>query len=244
MSPAPSSRTDGRAARWAGQRERRRREFVEAALRAISQYGPGLSTERIAAEAGVARTQLYKHFTDATDIHCAIAERAVELVNADLMPLWDLHGTPRQMINTAIDAHIRWLSDHHRLYQYLSRHALFAPDTGHAPISDVKTTISRHLTRLFEHYLALFEMDTRIAGPVAFGVVGLVDNSTARWLEDPREFTHTEFVDQLANWVWGVLDGTLRSGGIQLDPDTPLAVPDLAPPRVDSGHAPDDPDIR
>jgi DNA-binding transcriptional regulator YbjK len=46
MSSTVSSKTavDGRAARWSGQREKRRAEFVEAALEAIAHYGPQAST--------------------------------------------------------------------------------------------------------------------------------------------------------------------------------------------------------
>ncbi|AXB43398.1 TetR/AcrR family transcriptional regulator [Amycolatopsis albispora] len=225
---ASSGRTDGRAARWAGQRERRRREFVEAALRAIREHGPDLSTERIAEEAGVARTRLYKHFTDATDIHRAIAARAVELINTELAPLWDLHGSPAQMISTAVDAHIRWLSENWHLYRYLSRLSLSGPDA----VNDVKSTIGEHLTVLFEHYLAAFGLDTRVAAPAAFSVVGLVDASTAQWLKDTRGLEHAEFAGLLARWVWRIVDDTLRAGGVELDPGAPLAMPDLAFPSA------------
>ncbi|MGC7098762.1 TetR/AcrR family transcriptional regulator [Amycolatopsis lurida] len=235
-SSASSGRTDGRAARWAGQRERRRREFVEAALRAIRERGPDVSTERIAEEAGVARTQLYKHFTDATDIHRTIALRAVELINAELAPLWQLHGSPAQMISTAVDTHIRWLAENRHLYQYLSRHSLSAPD-GPTAVNDVRTTIGEHLTVVFEHYLAAFGLDTRIAEPAAFSVVGLVDASTAQWLRHPGGLEHAEFAAMLSRWVWRILDDALRDGGVEVDPDLPLALPELSFPssRTETG---------
>ena len=191
-----------------------------------------MSTEQIADEAGVARTQLYKHFTDATDIHRAVADRAVDLVKADLAPLWDLHGTPRQMIAATIDAHTRWLSEHRNLYRYLSRHALSVPGSDRDAVADVKTTIARHLTRVFEYYLTALGMDTRVAAPVAFGVVGLVDASVAQWLADPRDMDHAEFVALLSRWVWHIFDDTLRTGGIHLDPDAPVAAPELPFPQA------------
>nr|CTQ88468.1 Transcriptional regulator, TetR family [Kibdelosporangium sp. MJ126-NF4] len=192
----------------------------------IAERGPGVSTEQIAQEAGVARTQLYKHFTDAADVHGAIVDQALQLIHTELAPLWNLHGTPLEMITSAVDGHTRWLADNRHLYRYLGMHALSAGDGPHA-IRDVKTTIGTHLTRLFEHYLALFRMDTRVAGSVAFGVVGLVDSCTAHWLDDPRRLDHSEFVALLARWVWRILDDTLRSGGVELDADAPLAAPDL-----------------
>ncbi|MBK1783506.1 TetR/AcrR family transcriptional regulator [Prauserella cavernicola] len=226
--PSPaSSRIDGRTTRWAGQRERRRREFVEAALRAIAHHGPGLPIERIAEEAGVARTRLYKHFADASDIHRAIASRVVELLNAELAPLWNLHGSPREMIAAAIDTHTRFLSERRHLYLYLGMYALSQRDPDGDAVNDVKTTIGQHLTRLFEYYLTTFGLRTLVAQPVAFGLVGMVDATVARWLDEPSELRRDELVGLLSRWVWAILDDTLRSGGVELDPDAGLSAPDL-----------------
>ncbi|HVV11327.1 TetR/AcrR family transcriptional regulator [Amycolatopsis sp.] len=222
MTSAAGDRTDGRAARWAGQRERRRVEFVDAALRAIAEHGPEVSTGHIAEAAGVARTQLYKHFADATDLHQAIAERAVRQVNAELEPLLQLEGTPMEMITGTIGTHTTWLSEHRHLYQYLSRHSRTG---GPGAIADVKTTIARHLTALFEDYLGGFGMNQAVAEPIAFGLVGLVESSTVQWLDSDRGLTHEQFTTLLARWVWCLLDDTLRQGGVELDPGLPLAKP-------------------
>lgn len=219
MTSPPARRPpDGRAARWAGQRERRRRAFVDAALEAIAEHGADVTTEQIAEAAGVARTQVYKHFTDATDLHNAIAERAVALITADLAPLWELSGTPMQMIHSAVGSHIRFLSERNNLYRYL---------TVRDALADVKTTIGRHLTLLLEHYLAMFGIDNRVAEPVAFALVGMVDSSTARWLENPRGIDEAEFAALLGRWAWKILDDVLREHGVVLAPDAPLASPDL-----------------
>ena len=215
-----SHRVDGRAARWAGQHERRRREFVDAALRAIAEHGPEVSTEQIAEEAGVARTRLYKHFTDAPDLHAAIAQRTVELITAELLPIWDPQGTPMQMVRTAIGAHVGWLAEHGNLFRYLTKHSLSSRDA----FTDTKSAIAQHLTLLFEHYLRAFEQDTRVAEPIAFGLVGLVESTTSRWVDNPGGMDRDELTDLLGGWVWRLLDDVLRSGGVELDPDVPLVV--------------------
>ncbi|WP_158895109.1 TetR/AcrR family transcriptional regulator [Amycolatopsis anabasis] len=221
-----SRRTDGRTARWAGHRERRRREFVDAALRAIAERGPEVSIEQVAEAAGVGRTRLYKYFADATDLQGAIADRAVELITAELAPVWNPRGTPTQMIQTAIDAHTGWLASHGNLYRYLTMHSLTARPGGQNAITDVKTAIAQRLTWLFDHYLREFGLDARVAEPIAFGLVGLVESSTARWLENPGGMSRAELAGHLARWVWQLLDGTLRAGGVELDPHRPLALPD------------------
>ncbi|WIX99100.1 TetR/AcrR family transcriptional regulator [Amycolatopsis mongoliensis] len=215
---------DGRAARWAGQRERRRREFVEAGLRAITRYGPEVSTEQIADEAGVARTRLYRHFDGAADLQHAIAGRIAELITAEFAPLWNPGGTPMELIRSAIGAHTRWLAEHGSLYRYLTRHAM---DGASDVFADGKSAIARQLTVVFEHYLGLFGVDTRVCEAVAFGLVGLVESSTSRWLENPRGVDRAELAALLARWVWRIVDDTLRAGGLELDPHTELAAANL-----------------
>jgi AcrR family transcriptional regulator len=215
-----SSAADGRAARWAGQRERRRREFVEAGMRAIARFGPEASTEQIADEAGVARTRIYKHFADAADLQRAIALRAAEMIGAQFAPLWDAAGTPRDMVHATISAHIAWLSDHRALYQYLMRQSVTGPRDI---VADVKTAIARQLTVLFEHYLGLFGADRKVGETIAYGLVGLVESSTAHWLDAPSGLGRAELRDLLARWVWSILDDTLRAVGVALNPDSPLS---------------------
>jgi len=220
-SSAPGQRVDGRAARWAGQRERRRREFVEAALRAIAEHGAEVTTEQIAEAAGVARTQVYKHFTGADDLRQAISDQAVELINTTLAPLWNLRGTPMQMIRGAVGSHVAFLAEHYNLYWYLSVRGT------QGAITDVKTAVARHLTLLFEFYLSAFGIDKRFAEPLGFGVVGLVDLSTIRWLENPREMAQSDLADLLATWVWRIVDDVLRTNQVVLSPDVPLDAADL-----------------
>ncbi|MFC7614536.1 TetR/AcrR family transcriptional regulator [Actinokineospora soli] len=131
---------------------------------------------------GVARPQLYKHFADTADLQSAIADRAVEQVVAELAPLLDLRGTPMQMINEAIGSHVAWLVDNSNLYQYLNARSSTA---GKRAITDVKTAVATHVTTLFEFYLGAFGVDKRPAEPLAFGVVGMVETTTARWVTNP-----------------------------------------------------------
>jgi AcrR family transcriptional regulator len=223
--PPPPGPGDGRAARWAGQRERRRREFVDAALRAIAEHGPDVSTERIADVAGVARPQLYKHFDDAPDLKRAIADRATELITEALLPVWEPQGSAIRMIEVAVDAHTGWLAENGNLYRYLTRHSQIGRSAGRDAVADVKTVIARQLTHVFEFYLSAFQLDLDVAEVVSFGVVGLVDSCTAQWIESPRGITRPQLTELLTRWVWRILDDTLRAGGIELDPNLPLPPP-------------------
>jgi AcrR family transcriptional regulator len=221
-------RVDGRTTRWAGQHERRRAEFVEAALVAIAHHGPDVSTEQIAEQAGVARTRLYKHFTDARDLQRSIARRTADLVVAELEPALNTQGSAIDMITTVLDTHMRWMAENHHLYRYLTMHSPIGTRGDPSAFTSVKTAIARQLSRLFAHYLDAFGLDTGPAEPLAFGVVGFVESSTSHWLEHPGDMSRADITHHLARWIWCMLDDTLQAGGVHLDPHEPLTPhPDL-----------------
>jgi AcrR family transcriptional regulator len=216
---------DGRVARWSGQQQRRRAEFVEAALVAIAEHGPGVSTEQIAAQAGVARTRLYKHFAGASELNQAIATRAVEMVLAALEPVWNPQGTPATMIESALRTHLGWLAEHQHLYRYLTKHSMSDEPTTRDAVTDVKWLIAEHLRELFGTFAEPFGLPREMSQPLAFGLVGFVDAAANRWVEDPSATSLEEMVTVLGRWIWVILDDTLRSVGMELDPQQPLVAP-------------------
>ncbi|ROR91889.1 TetR family transcriptional regulator [Nocardioides aurantiacus] len=221
MDPVDGRVTDGRAARWSGQQQRRRAEFVDAALVAIKEHGADVSTEQIAAEAGVARTRLYRHFSGANALNAAIAERAETMILEALAPVWDVSASPRDIIRTAVTTHLGWLTENQQLYLYLVRHSVATP-AGDNVVNDVKRLISHLLIRLLDEYVEAVGLDARVTQPLAFGLVGFVDAAAARWVGDPGGLETDEMVDLLAGWIWSVLDGVLRQIGLEIDPAVPL----------------------
>ncbi|WP_344609086.1 TetR/AcrR family transcriptional regulator [Sporichthya brevicatena] len=226
-SPEPLS---GQAARWAGQRERRQAEFVDSALRVIAQQGPNASLEDFAAEAGVARTRVYRHFTDRADLERAISARVAGMIVAELEPLWRPEGSARQMIRGAIAAHVGWLAENRNLYAYLRRHARPDDDDGALDgYAGVRRAVADHLTRLFGAYLSLVGVENQTTETIAYAVVGMVESVSERWTEqggpegsaDGAEAADV-IVEHLSAWTWAMISTALASVGVELDPDLPL----------------------
>lgn len=215
----------GTTGRWAGQRERRRVEFVDAALSAIAEHGPQTSTEQIAAHVGVTRTKLYRHFAGAADLQRAIAQRAAEMLNAELAPLWAPHGSMAQIIEASVSAHVRFLVEHRNLYRYLARCSLGEDSSTPDAIADIRLTIGTQLGALFTVYLDAFGVDTD-PQPLAFAIVGLVESTTGRWLDQPGSTAQDRLVTDLVRWIWLLVDDTLRAGGVYVDSAEPLPAPD------------------
>ncbi len=65
---------------------------------------------------------------------------------------------------------------------------------------------------------------SKMAEPLAFGVIGLVDVSVNRWLSQPgSDVTSAELAEFLERSIWQVLDGNLRSIGVDITLSTPIA---------------------
>ena len=132
---------DGRTKRWAGHREARRLELVDAAVAAIAEHGPEVTTEQIAARAGVSRPGLYRHFEGRDDLQGAIAARSVERLVADLEPVWRPSGRPFAMLSAALRSHLNWLAANANVYRYLKR-------TSEPATANVRVTVSAHVACL------------------------------------------------------------------------------------------------
>ena len=210
---------DGRARRWSGQRAGRRAELIDAALRAITEHGPEATTEQIAATAGVPRPGLYRHFDGLDDLQAAIAERALSLYVEALTVVWNPRGTPREMLTSAAAAHLQWLADHTNLYRYVLRAARVT-----TAVADVRQQIADRLVALLGTDLP-GGVPPSVAEPLAAGAVGLVDAATSRWLETDDPLRLDELAEELARWVWAVIDAALRARSIAIDPDRPLEGP-------------------
>src|SRR5690606_41434067 len=92
-----TSRVDGRDSRWAQHRAQRRRELVDAALRAIRTHGPSVGMDDIASEAGTTKTVVYRHFGDRTGLYVTVVEsvdqRILDSLSAALVDTDPDHAT-------------------------------------------------------------------------------------------------------------------------------------------------------
>ncbi|WP_158891182.1 TetR/AcrR family transcriptional regulator [Amycolatopsis anabasis] len=223
MSERKKGGRDGRALRWEGQRERRRAEFVAAAIEAIEEHGPDVLTEQIAARAGVPRPRLYRHFDDKLDLRHAVCRRIVDLLAAELSQVWAVERTPLDLISSAVETAVRWLTTHDKLYRYVSRQA--AEDPAHPPaMTGFKDAFAANLNEVFGNFLRSADLPARDIAPFTAGLIAFSEAAINRWLRDPGEITADRFTADLTKWLWTLIDGTLREQGIRLDPDQPLAL--------------------
>ncbi|HYS40316.1 MAG TPA: TetR/AcrR family transcriptional regulator [Pseudonocardiaceae bacterium] len=211
---------DARRERWRAHRENRREEFVEATIRAVGRHGPDVGMDEIAAEAGVTKPVLYRHFTDKADLYYAVGMRATDMLMAKIVPALADDAPIYERIRRAVDCYVGFLDEYRELYRFL----VLRPDPAKQDlVRRDKLKIAEVLAELLGAYLKLFRMNPVIAGPSGYGIVGLVQTAGEWWLDHPDEMTRDQLTDHLTMLIWHGIDGVLRSGGIVLDPHKPVS---------------------
>ena len=217
-----SATTEARRDRWRSHRAARREEFVEAALRALAAHGPDLGMEHVAAEAGVTKPVLYRHFTDKADLIVALGHRGTEILFERLIPAMNIEEAPIPRIRKSLDAFFSVIEEFPNLYRLLVRRSLGEP-TGSDVVAEDKEVIAAALATLLGDYMRAFQLDSGAAEPWAYGIVGMVQNVGEWWLER-QTMARDAVVEYLTQVIWAAIDGILRQNGVTVDGSKPLEI--------------------
>src|SRR5690606_30879626 len=110
MHPAPPPPSPRRAAR--------RAELLDAAIRAIRRSSGRVAMEDIAAEAGISRPILYRHFGDATGLYAAVADRFCRELLARLRRPGG-GATGRALLHRQIATYLSFVAEDPEVYRFL-----------------------------------------------------------------------------------------------------------------------------
>ncbi len=174
-----SGTPDGRSSRWDEHRLARRRELVEATLRAIRAHGAGVGMDEVAAVAGTSKTVFYRHFTDRAGLYTAVAERVDATILRGLSraagrdaadpdgpgePAPASRLAPRSLIRAVIGAYLHLVEDDPEVYRFIVNAPIVPP--GDRPAGDVAAGMTGRIA-------------AHVADLVGDGLVGPVDAATA-----------------------------------------------------------------
>jgi AcrR family transcriptional regulator len=216
----PIDSGDARRDRWRSHREARRGELLDAAARALEQHGEDLRMEHVAAEAGVTKPVLYRHFADKADLYDALARRGTEILMGRLIPAINSEEAPVPRIRKSVDAFFAVIAERPELYRVLARPA----GRGITEASEDKEIIATAISALLGDYIRALELDSGAAEPWAYAIVGMVQN-TAEWWLARQSMSRARVVEYLTELIWAAIDGVARSHGVIIDPDRPLELP-------------------
>ena len=207
-----ASRSDrnGREARREEQRAIRRDALLDAAIDEIRTTGPGATMEQLAKAGGVTKPILYRHFGDRDGLITAIAERfSTGLVASVSAPL--LTATyPRELLDSTIAAYVGFLEQDPYLYGFLVQQSSTRREER-TPISSLVDVVARQVAVIAGEQLRVAGRDNGAALPWAYGIVGLVHQSTNWWLRD-QSMSRERFLTYIGDLLWSGLTGAPESG--------------------------------
>lgn len=196
-------------------------QIVEAARNAIEEHGPEALTSQIAKRAGLARPNVYRHFSSKDDLDHAIARSAYQDLRAEIQTRLNLCDTPLDVMRASIEAQVIWAHKHQNLYRFLV-------SRGHQGKLPHRTAERSHfateIAKAAARYLPQLANDPDTTEATLAGLIGLLDASVLRWLTQPIS-TREQLIDQLTTQTWLILDHHLRKLGIHIDPAMPLPQP-------------------
>lgn len=207
------STTDGRSTRWDEHRQARRKELVEATLRAIREHGAGVGMDDIAATAGTSKTVFYRHFVDRSGLYAAVSERVDALILRDLTTaigarggdLTRASGHPRDLISAAIDSYLRLVEKDPEVYRFIVSAPLLERTPGGDPAGGVTHHIAGQMSALVAEALREAGRSPAPAEVWGPGLVGMVRAAADRWLADGAEMPRAELAEHLTDLAWGGL---------------------------------------
>lgn len=182
----------------------RRAELLDAADRVIRELGPDASMTAIAAEAGITKPILYRHFGDKAGLYRALAERYATPVFTELNAVLSTLTDREQRMRTTIDTYLRFIESAPQLYRFLMHRALREQPGVASSIAAFTSVIAAAIAEIITREVGLKPEQSRSARAWAHGVVGIVQLTGDWWLET-REMTREQVVDHISALLWGGL---------------------------------------
>ncbi|GAB3582318.1 TetR/AcrR family transcriptional regulator [Calidifontibacter terrae] len=208
-----NDRVDGRDARWTQHRADRRRQLVEAAIRAVRKHGATVGMDEIAAVAGTSKTVIYRHFGDRLGLYLAVCEGVDAIILKDFdkalthgassTPVEGspLAGDPRGVLVAVIGSYLSLVENDPELYRFVVRRPLVDLPPESDPVAGLTDAIAGRLTEIFEIALVAEGRDPAPARTWGHALVGYVREAADRWLSDSPRLPRAEVVDHLAEFA-------------------------------------------
>ncbi|WP_329015163.1 TetR family transcriptional regulator [Streptomyces sp. NBC_00690] len=198
--------------------QQRRRELLEAADRVVLRDGPHASMNAIAAEAGITKPILYRHFGDKGGLYRALAKRHTDALLGSLRAALDAPAERRERVEATLDTYLAAIEMRPQVYRFLMHPAEDTQipeggfDVGRHSVPLLRR-MGEELAEVIHERVELGPDGERLARVWGHGIVGMMHAAGDWWLGE-RPCSRAELVRCLADLLWGRLAAVAdRAGG-------------------------------
>ncbi|MFT3875433.1 MAG: TetR/AcrR family transcriptional regulator [Propioniciclava sp.] len=182
---------DGRARRWTQHNQERKRELVEATLRAIRRHGHTLGMDEIAAEAGTSKTVIYRHFGDRKGLYEAVVESVHTFILGNVTAAMTSAPTPAALVSGLADAYLALVEADGEIYRFVINRPAGTAD----PVLGITNRIGDQVSASFAAWLTDNGRDPAPANTWGHGIVGFLWAVADRWIVTDLRRPRAEVVD-------------------------------------------------
>ncbi|TQN31530.1 TetR family transcriptional regulator [Haloactinospora alba] len=185
-----------------GRDPERRRAILDAADRVIQRDGPEAPMSTIAAEAGISKPILYRHFGDKSGLYRALAQRHVDPLVTRVRTELHSDASLRPRARATIGTYLGMIGRNLNLYRFLM-------DRATAEDPRTRGDLGMMVRRLGEELAGMLVAEGQIstqprAQIVAHAVVGMVQAAGEWWLDHPEVAAET-VAEDLTDAVVGAI---------------------------------------
>jgi AcrR family transcriptional regulator len=181
--------------------ETRRGQLLEAADRVVQRQGSAASMNVIAAEAGITKPILYRHFGDKGGLYRALAERHIEVLLERLRTALATRGGLRARTHATVDAYLASVEEQPQIYKFLLERAAVEDPAVRGQVVGFVRRFGDELAIGIRNEPELGEVDAQRAVVWAQAIAGMVQATGDWWLGQP-DVPRAAVVDQLVALLW------------------------------------------
>jgi AcrR family transcriptional regulator len=179
----------------------KREQLLDAADRVVQREGSAATMNLIAAEAGITKPILYRHFGDKVGLYRALADRHIDELLERLRAALATRGGLRARTRATVEAYLAAVEEHPQVYRFLvERAAVEEPD--------VRGQVQGFVRRFGEELAAGMASEPQMEGLErtraviwAHAIAGMVQATGDWWLDHP-DVPRQAVVDQLSALLW------------------------------------------
>lgn len=170
--------------------------------------------EDIAAEAGVTKPILYRHFGDKGGLYEAVARRAAGQLQERLELALGVAEGPHEKLRATIDAFLLAVEERPETYRFLLHGAATERPEVSQAVGDFTLQLGRRFAHVLREQFARYGLEVEHAELVAHALIGSVHQVSAWWLSGSDEHTSTVAREHLRDLLIRLLWSGLPSVGL------------------------------